>query len=569
MATTIVDINLHHQLSSTDTVDINLILPNETKSSSDLRTRTHPTQCTTSATTPPTLRSQSSPLETPTTTNKFSSLRQPSAASRFVTTLRQVSGLARPSGSSEEARISFHTETALCPICYCQETMDQMYTVSDACRHRFCKECLSGWINCLVTDGKVTQLACPFDAAMVTEEEKKRLTNWNCGTCTMMNPKKNHTCCACNVRKDQWQCKTCTFYNTRPLTSTVGTVDIEIETGSETKTNESIPVAVLDVICTMCNTASQQTPPPSHPAFQDKCGVMMTKTDVQALCTEEVVNKFERFTAMQADPNNRDCPNPIKCEHRQLGSPNQPEMICEKCQYVYCFEHSSAHLNQTCSWYQNKIKKEVALTKAAVRKLGTRPCPHCKLDTIKASGCNHMTCSKCHGEWCWLCSRGINGNVAWHFDPRNITGCGGMQMNYNATSGLVPTIVRRLMYIPTVLIGGIFAFCVGICALIVNIGLFCSCILPVLAGLASRVCEEPVTEMIFRGGVVFGLMIAFVPMIAFLSLCLAFAVGLEVGLLPIWIGLSINECLRGRSGSKMLFLPIVIQLEIVTMFINS
>ena len=38
-----------------------------------------------------------------------------------------------------------------------------MYTVSDACRHRFCKECLSGWINCLVTDGKVTQLACPFD----------------------------------------------------------------------------------------------------------------------------------------------------------------------------------------------------------------------------------------------------------------------------------------------------------------------------------------------------------------------------------------------------------------------
>ena len=33
-----------------------------------------------------------------------------------------------------------------------------------------------------------------------------------------------------------------------------------------------------------------------------------------------------------------------------------------------------------------------------------KKCPHCGIITEKAEGCNHITCSKCNYQWCWLCN---------------------------------------------------------------------------------------------------------------------------------------------------------------------
>jgi hypothetical protein len=547
--------------------------------------------------TPSSLRSHSAPVEDK-EVKKGSSLRQPSRAARVINSLRQatITGLRQAThGSSDRTSIT-HTETALCPICYCNEPLSEMYTVSERCGHRFCKECLAGWIRTLVVEGNVNALACPFDAAMISQEEKDEMSQWKCGTCTMKNPKLNKQCCACGIPKDSWQCKSCTVFNPRPTTSALLSPDhvsIDIlQTGANARRITTLPVATkneeikiddtstqltsIPVMCSVCHTADKVLPPPEHPAIEGKCGVMMQIQDVQNLCDEDVVKKFERFSAMLSDPNNRDCPNPAGCDHRQIGNPSSPQMVCKKCQYVYCFEHSNAHPNQDCKWYEKKIRSEVQKTKAAVKALGTRPCPYCRVDTLKNSGCNHMTCGQCHNEWCWLCNKGINGNVEWHFDPRNLAGCGGMQMSTNATTGLPAAIIRRFMHIPNFLIGGIFLFVVGLLSGIITGSLACVLIIPIyLCAMTfcrnSCSCIENLGDTLQKVLLLFGGLLGFGPALLLFLFGLSLAIVIWAGLLPLFIGLSIYEYCQGRPRAailKMFFLPFVLHWEEWTIFFH-
>ena len=56
-----------------------------------------------------------------------------------------------------------------------------------------------------------------------------------------------------------------------------------------------------------------------------------------------------------------------------------------------------------------------------------KQCPRCKIYTEKNEGCNHMTCTECKFQWCWLCEGEYNEN---HFSTGSCNGLQFAKINY-------------------------------------------------------------------------------------------------------------------------------------------
>lgn len=77
---------------------------------------------------------------------------------------------------------------------------------------------------------------------------------------------------------------------------------------------------------------------------------------------------------------------------------------CE-CGRRFCFncgmeKHNPASCEQFDKWRAKETNDEES---DRLLKATTKPCFHCGFPTERNQGCNHMTCSRCKGEWCWMC----------------------------------------------------------------------------------------------------------------------------------------------------------------------
>ncbi|CCK69271.1 E3 ubiquitin-protein ligase HEL1 KNAG_0C01580 [Huiozyma naganishii CBS 8797] len=73
----------------------------------------------------------------------------------------------------------------------------------------------------------------------------------------------------------------------------------------------------------------------------------------------------------------------------------------------FCFScafeiHAPADCNVTALWV-NKSRKESANLNWVLS--NTKECPKCSVNIEKDGGCNHMVCSGCKYEFCWICER--------------------------------------------------------------------------------------------------------------------------------------------------------------------
>ena len=116
---------------------------------------------------------------------------------------------------------------------------------------------------------------------------------------------------------------------------------------------------------------------------------------------EQKYIKFKKRYEIIKDKNKKICPN-IGCDSFLQKSEKTKYVECEN-GHKYCFEClTPPHGDKKCS----NEKKFIKWTKGK----RVKRCPYCHMYVEKNEGCNHMTCTYCDYEWCWICEQKYDSN---------------------------------------------------------------------------------------------------------------------------------------------------------------
>jgi len=98
------------------------------------------------------------------------------------------------------------------------------------------------------------------------------------------------------------------------------------------------------------------------------------------------------------------CPNP-SCSRAVEYMPGGAKTVCCVCGYCFCFACcQQAHVPAPCDlvkkWLQREKSDDATETYLKAR---TKECPKCLVRIEKNKACNHMKCTNCGHDFCWLC----------------------------------------------------------------------------------------------------------------------------------------------------------------------
>ena len=153
-----------------------------------------------------------------------------------------------------------------------------------------------------------------------------------------------------------------------------------------------------------------------------ECKEHYTPDDIKNFGSEEIYKKYLLFKEnINVDTNKNlkwcpkvGCQNYVRRSKRCCFYSNTQQCDCGQ---KMCFKCGAvSHKGVSCNNVGNQELRNYMILHGVVK------CPKCGFGTEKIDGCNHMTCTKCRHEWCWLC----RGNYSYnHFKTMNIFGCPG------------------------------------------------------------------------------------------------------------------------------------------------
>jgi hypothetical protein len=132
------------------------------------------------------------------------------------------------------------------------------------------------------------------------------------------------------------------------------------------------------------------------------CQTLVPEATIARLLPQDLFSKycyFKERNELMKNPWLKWCPRP-DCTGYDIGGRSNNHLKCNVCTYQYCFYCSEAwHGRKRCKKSMDKQLDEWARSK------NVRFCPSCRFRVQKNLGCNHMTCSQCSYEWCWMCGK--------------------------------------------------------------------------------------------------------------------------------------------------------------------
>ena len=142
---------------------------------------------------------------------------------------------------------------------------------------------------------------------------------------------------------------------------------------------------------------------PSIKCLDYNCRVKLTDEFIINLLgsDQNLIQKYKRYKLeleIINDPNKKLCPYPNCDSYLELIDIRNKDVTCKN-GHKYCFDClKKPHGKLPCNAKIDKSLIEFAKNNFV------KKCPKCSIITEKNQGCNHITCTKCGYQWCWLCN---------------------------------------------------------------------------------------------------------------------------------------------------------------------
>ena len=174
----------------------------------------------------------------------------------------------------------------------------------------------------------------------------------------------------------------------------------------------------------------------------DDCGLIIKDEEIQLILSEnrdlyKKYQKLKNLALLNNDPNIRWCVRP-QCTGYMRGDKSSKMLKCQICSQEMCYLCRN-------EWHEGKNCKEAMDIefKKYVDRVEVKECPNCKSKIEKNEGCNHMTCSRCDYQFCWICLSKYSKN---HYKWYNYFGCPNMQFS-NIRMNFIKILINKYLYL--------------------------------------------------------------------------------------------------------------------------